>query len=129
MAASLLSVLVLTGCVRRTLTIDTEPQGALIWLNDEEIGRSPVTTDFLWYGDYDVIARLDGHETLKTHQLLRKPWYQWMLIDFFAEILYPGEIHDQRSMAFTLEPEVIPDRNELLDRAAEFRERTVLELE
>ncbi|MEZ6082644.1 MAG: hypothetical protein R3E58_01500 [Phycisphaerae bacterium] len=30
--------LINTGCVRRTLTINTEPQGALIWLNDEEIG-------------------------------------------------------------------------------------------
>jgi len=35
--------MVLTGCVERKLTINTEPQGALVVLNDEEIGQSPVT--------------------------------------------------------------------------------------
>jgi hypothetical protein len=116
-----------TGCVRRTLTINTEPQGALIFLNDEEVGRSPVSTDFLWYGDYDVIARLEGYETLATHHFIKAPWYQKPGIDFFSEILYPGKIHDQRSADFTLEPEVTPDRNELLERASEFKERSLFD--
>ncbi|MCP4263659.1 MAG: PEGA domain-containing protein, partial [Planctomycetes bacterium] len=44
--------LLLSGCVERKLTINTEPQGALVILNDEEIGTSPVTVSFEWYGDY-----------------------------------------------------------------------------
>ncbi|HNO80370.1 MAG TPA: PEGA domain-containing protein [Phycisphaerae bacterium] len=121
--------LINTGCVRRTLTINTEPQGALIWLNDEEIGRSPVSTDFLWYGDYDVVARLEGYETLKTHHNIKSPWYQKPGIDFFSEILYPGHIHDERSADFVMEPQVVPDRNELLERASEFRERSLFDEE
>jgi hypothetical protein len=38
-----------SGCVERWLTINTEPQGALVTLNDEEIGVSPVTVSFEWY--------------------------------------------------------------------------------
>ena len=34
------------GCVDRKLTINTSPSGALVYLNDEEIGVSPVTTSF-----------------------------------------------------------------------------------
>ena len=44
----------LTGCVERQLTINTNPEGALVVLNDEEIGLSPVTVNFNWYGDYCV---------------------------------------------------------------------------
>ncbi len=111
------------GCVRRTVTITTDPQGADVWLNDEEIGRTPVSVDFLWYGDYDVILRLDGYETLTTHHELMPPWYELPGIDFFAEVLYPVHIHDERSMHFTLQPAAPPNRDALLERAQELRAR------
>ena len=52
--------LLLTGCVERELTITTKPQGALVVLNDEEIGTSPVTVPFNWYGDYRVRISKSG---------------------------------------------------------------------
>lgn len=113
------------GCVRRTLTINTVPQGADIWLNDEEIGRSPVAVDILWYGDYDVTARLAGYETLHTHQHISAPWYQTPFLDFITEVLWPGWIHDQRSMNFALAPAAEADREQLLRAAQAFRERTL----
>ena len=109
------------GCVRRTLTIRTEPAGALVCLNDEEVGRSPVTTDFLWYGDYDIIIRRDGCRTLHTHAEIAAPWYQVPPIDFFAEVFYPGKIHDARFLHYTLGPEQPPGREELIERAEAIR--------
>ncbi len=114
-------VLLSSGCVRRTLTINTEPQGALLWLNDEEIGRTPVSVDFLWYGDYDVVARLDGYQTLTTHHEVECPWYELPGIDLVAEALYPGRIHDTHTMEFALEPAEPADREGLLERAKELR--------
>lgn len=111
-----------TGCVRRKLTVNTEPAGAVIWLNDEEIGRSPATVDFLWYGDYDVVARLKGYETLRTHHRLVAPWYQTPGVDFIAEVLYPGWIVDSREMQFELSPQSLPTREALLDNARLTRE-------
>jgi hypothetical protein len=113
------------GCVRRTLTINTVPQGATIWLNDEEIGKSPVSTDFLWYGDYAVTARMEGHETLQTHQRVPAPWYQTPGLDFIFEVLWPGWIHDQHAMNFALLPAQEVDRAQLLNAAEAFRERTL----
>lgn len=110
------------GCVRRTMTINTEPQGASVWLNDEEIGRTPVSVDFQWYGDYDVVARLAEYETLRTHQQINAPWYQTPGIDFVAEVLYPGWIVDARELHFELSPESLPTRDELLDNAKDMRE-------
>lgn len=113
------------GCVRRTVTINTVPQGARVILNDEEIGTSPIKVDFLWYGDYDVILRKDGYETLKTHQKLNPPWYQVPPFDFFAEILTPATLHDQQQMSFALEPAQSVDKAELIQKAGEVRERAL----
>lgn len=113
----------LTGCVRRTLTITTEPPGALVFLNDREIGHSTVTTDFLWYGDYDVIIRKKGYTTLATHWNIEPPWYQIIPLDFFAEVLWPGHLHDQHTKHFEMEPATIPTHEELLKHAAQARKR------
>lgn len=113
----------LTGCVRRSLTITTEPPGGLVFLNDQEIGHSAVTTDFLWYGDYDVIIRKKGYTTLKTHWNIEPPWYQIIPLDFFSEVLWPGHLHDHHDKHFELELATIPTQEELLKRAAEARKR------
>jgi hypothetical protein len=113
----------LTGCVRRSLTISTEPPGALVFLNDQEIGHSKVSTDFLWYGDYDVTIRKKGYATLATHWNIEPPWYQIIPLDFFAEVLWPGHLHDQHVRHFKLEPATTPTQEELINRAAEARKR------
>ena len=64
-AVACVAVLALAGCVERRLTIQTKPQGAMVLLNDEEIGRSPVTVPFNWYGDYRV-RRLRGYVNYKV---------------------------------------------------------------
>jgi len=119
--ALIVGILLSSGCVRRTLTIRTVPDGGLVFLNDEEVGFSPVSIDFTWYGDYDVIVRKPGYQTLKTHLLVRQPWYQIPPIDFFAEVLWPGHIHDQHEGNFELQPESLPEIADLIDRAKAMR--------
>lgn len=122
-AFALLLIAATAGCVRRTITITTEPPQALIYLNDQEIGRSATTIDFLWYGDYDVIIRKEGYKTLKTNWEIKPPWYQVMPLDFFAEVLWPGHIHDTHSRHFVLDPAQQPTQEELVKRAKETRDR------
>ncbi len=114
-----------TGCVRRTLTITTDPPNALVFLNDLEAGRSTVTSDFLWYGDYSVVIRNEGYQTLDTHWDIAPPWYQIIPLDFVAEVLWPGHLHDQHQRHFVLEPAVTPTTDELLSRALETRDRAL----
>jgi len=123
----LAGVLLTTGCVRRTLTIETEPQGALVHLNDQEVGVTPVSTDFSWYGDYDVIIRKEGFDTVHSHVDLKPPWYQLFPIDFFFDVLWPGRIHDVRYARFDLAPRSEPDTVEVVQRAKELRDRALLE--
>ncbi|MCH7995509.1 MAG: PEGA domain-containing protein [Planctomycetes bacterium] len=117
------AVAMLSGCVRRTLKITTEPPSALVFLNEEEVGRSDITRDFLWYGDYSVIIRKEGYKTLKTHWDIKPPWYQRIPIDFFAEVLWPGHIHDTHETHFVLEKQEWPTSEELVNRAKELQAR------
>jgi len=122
---SCLLVVVVSGCVRRTLKITTEPPNARVFLNDQEVGRSDVTTDFVWYGDYGVTIRKEGYETLHTNWTVKAPWYQWVPFDFFSEVLWPGQLHDQHARHFVLEPAKTPTKEELVGRALETRERAL----
>jgi hypothetical protein len=112
--AGLIVSLLLTGCVERKLTINTEPQGARVVLNDEEIGTSPVTVSFEWYGDYNVRISKEGFQTLKTHRKLKAPWYDYFPFDFFAQIVNPNRIVDSYEWSFTLAPQTQPSREELI---------------
>lgn len=124
LAAFSLSVcLLLTGCVERKLTINTQPQEALIVLNDEEIGTSPVTVNFNWYGDYCVRISKEGYETLNTHRELKGPWYDDFPFDFFAQIVNPDRIVDSYEWTFELSPKRQVSREELINNAQEMKKQ------
>ena len=101
--------LLLTGCVRRTLTIRTDPPGAMVYVNDQLKGESPVSYDFVWYGWYRLMMRKQGYERLDDRQLLRAPVYLWIPLDFWAELL-PFTIRDERTWSYTLTPTQEPAR-------------------
>jgi len=113
----------LCGCVERNLTVNTVPEGALVTLNDEEIGRAPVTTSFNWYGDYNVRISMPGYETLNTHRELKGPWYDSFPWDFIMNFLNPKRIVDKYEWTFELEPKKEIDREQLIESATELRDR------
>jgi hypothetical protein len=112
-----------TGCVERELTINTQPQGAIVTLNDEEIGTSPVTVSFNWYGDYCVRISKEGYETLNTHKELKGPWYDSFPFDFFAQIVSAKRTVDKYEWTFTLEEKRQNDPQELIEKAQKLREQ------
>jgi hypothetical protein len=111
------------GCVERRLTINTEPQGAIVVLNDEEIGTSPATVSFEWYGDYNVAIRKEGFETLKTHRKLKAPSYDAFPFDFFAQLIVPDRIIDSYEWTFELEEKRQIGREELIQNARQLKEQ------
>ena len=122
MAVSLIVIILLTGCVERQLTINTEPQGALVLLNDEEIGESPVTVSFEWYGDYNVRISKEGYETLNTHRNLKAPRHDKFPFDFFA-MLSPKRKVDYYQWDLKLEQRKQIDREQLIQNAEELKKQ------
>ncbi len=122
-AVFLAVVLVLAGCVERRLTIVTEPSEAVVWLNDEEIGTTPVTVNFNWYGDYNVRIEKSGYAILNTHRDLEQPLHDKFPFDFFAEVLWPQQIVDEYTWRFELEPYQQASPEELIKAARDMQQR------
>ena len=111
--------LLCTGCVRRTISIVTEPPGALVWLNDREVGRTPIEVEFLYYGTYDVRIVKDGYEPLITFGRADAPLWDMVGIDLAAELL-PLELHSRIEWIYQLEPAMF-DEPGLIQRARDLR--------
>lgn len=129
-----LTAAALTGCVERRIVITSEPVGALVTLNDQQIGRTPVETEFLFHGVYDVRLELDGYEPIHEGRKAKAPFYEWPGIDLVAAAL-PLGLENIQSWHFELTPtpetlvargELDPEtlERDLLDRARVLRERT-----
>ena len=108
------------GCVHRTLQIESSPPGALVYLNGEEAGRTPLRKEFLWYGTYDVQVRKEGYETLGHKEKVWAPWWQWPPIDLFAEAL---PLEDNHFARYELKPKTAAtiDPQQVLGRAVRMR--------
>jgi len=116
-----LVVLVSGGCAQRSLTITSEPPGALVYLNGpEEIGRTPLRYDFERYGDYEIILRKEGYQTLRTNRNLKAPLYAFPPLDLGAEMI---GVRDNRHWHFELTPlDPAPvDAQALIGRAQELK--------
>lgn len=112
---------VVGGCAQRTLNITSDPPGALVYLNGQEVGRTPMRYDFKWYGDYEVTLRRQGYETLKTHRKLSPPLHEIPPIDLVSEMLGARDVR-QWSFTLTAADPAAADPRTLINRAESLKE-------
>ena len=93
-----------SGCVQRRMTIRSNPPGALVYVDDYQIGTTPVSTDFVYYGTRKIRLVKDGFETLTVRQPIPVPWYEVFPLDFVSENLWPWEIRDERVVDLAMAP-------------------------
>lgn len=114
----------LSACATRTIEITSEPPGAIVWLNDVEVGRTPLEADFKHYGDYDVRLHLEGYQPLVTHREANAPVMDAIPFDLLlAWVPNRTVLH----WNFVLDP--LPENTDrpaaergVIDRARAFRE-------
>ena len=121
LACALVLCLAATGCVQRRLTIRSNPPGALVYVDNYEIGTTPVSTDYIYYGKRKIRLVKDGCETLSVERWIPPPWYQYFPLDFVSENLVPFELRDERTLEFQLQPMQTPPTEQLLGRAENLR--------
>jgi hypothetical protein len=118
-------VLLPGGCVRRRLNVRTNPAGALVYVDNQQIGTTPCSVDFTYYGTREIRLVKPGYETLTVNQPIPAPWYQIPPIDFVSENLTPTKIRDNRTVTYNLAPQLIVQREQLLERAEQLRQDTL----
>lgn len=99
----LAAMAVLPGCLQRTLTITSTPPGALVWVNDVEVGVTPLDIDFTFYGGYDVRLRREGYEPVFEHKKIKAPLREAPVIDLAAEAI-PAKFENHVVWHFDLTP-------------------------
>ncbi len=126
---ALAALALLSGCAQRSITITSSPEGALVWLNDQQVGRTPVEVAFKWYGVYDVRLQREGFEPISTSREAEAPLNEYPVIDL---VTAPFPLTDRHTWHFDLQPaaETI-DRptaeRDLIDRASQLRQRAATE--
>ena len=124
LSMGMLVVVASAGCVQRRMTIRSNPPGALVYVDDYQIGTTPVSTDFVYYGTRKIRLVKDGFETLTVRQPFPIPWYEVFPLDFVTENLWPWEIRDERVVDLAMVPagsvpaESVVSRAELARRSA-----------
>jgi hypothetical protein len=113
------------GCVRRRLNVRTNPPGALVYVDNQQIGTTPCSVDFTYYGTREIRLIKPGFETLTVNQPIPTPWYQYPPLDFVSENLVATKIRDNRTVTYDLAPQVIVPTQQLIDRANQLRQDTL----
>ena len=115
------------GCVDRRIFITSEPEGARVYLNDQDVGLTPLEVNFTWFGTYDVRLRKAGYEPLVTTAEAKAPLHEIPPFDFVA-MAVPGTKRTHIDWHFELTP-ATTDTSGLLERAGELRAEVEAEVE
>ncbi|MDR0869930.1 MAG: PEGA domain-containing protein [Planctomycetaceae bacterium] len=121
LAAVILLTVFSTGCVRRRMTIRSNPPGATVYLDGKELGRTPLSANFDFYGKREFRLVKQGYETKTVIMPVRMPWYEYPGIDFISEVVLPGKLTDHKHYEFDMYPTNVMPTHELVGRAEELR--------
>lgn len=122
----------LAGCVERELFIQSEPPGAVVCIDGEDRGKTPLSLPFHHYGGRLLELRLKDHKALRTFIEVDPPWYQVFPLDFFSDLLWPETVWDTHVFFYKLashDPEDLAEEPALLERAGALRYNTFVNQE
>jgi hypothetical protein len=111
------------GCVRRRMTVRTNVPGARVSVDNRDMGVTPVSFPFTYYGGRNFVVSKAGYETVRAQREFHIPWYEFPGIDFLAENVWPGEIRDERVVDFQLIPAAPTDSRRLIGRGDDLRQQ------
>lgn len=112
-----------TGCVRRRLTVRTNPAGASVYVDKQLIGNSPASTAYTYYGTREIEVVADGFRTEKVLREFKPPWYQIPPLDFISETLWPRELRDERVIDIAMVPSQPMAKEVLQSRGDQLRQQ------
>ncbi|HLJ09943.1 MAG TPA: PEGA domain-containing protein [Planctomycetaceae bacterium] len=110
-----------SGCMHRRLTIRSDPPGAAVLVDGEEVGYTPVSIDYTYYGTREIKLIKDGYKTLTTPVKLSTPWYQVFPLEFVTDNFALTKINDRREVTYALAPERLEPTQDIENRANALR--------
>ncbi|MEZ6062270.1 MAG: PEGA domain-containing protein [Planctomycetaceae bacterium] len=109
------------GCVHRRVTIHSDPPGALVKVDGRDIGYTPASVDFTYYGTREVQLLKDGFETQTQLVDINAPWYQKFPLDFFSDNFLGTHVRDHRRIQIQMRPKQVDNPTNLIQRGRSLR--------
>jgi len=75
----------------------------------------------VYYGTRQFEIIKDGYRTEKFLRKINPPWYQWPVLDFVSETIYPFEKRDERIIDVELSPDIVVPTDALIRSGEELR--------
>jgi len=119
----LLVPLLLAGCTDRRLELESEPPGATVYVDGKRVGLTPLEVPFEFYGTREFRLEKEGYQTVRVLQPVSAPVWQYFPLDFLTDVMVPFTSSDVRTFRFHLDPIVLPEPEDLLQRANALRRR------
>jgi hypothetical protein len=116
-----LVVLLCTGCVQRRLQIRSQPEGALVSVDRQPVGNTPLSVPFTYYGSREIQLEKDGYKTIRVEQNIKPPWFEKFPVSLISNNFAGREIRDERLFDFQMQPKDAVNESVLVDRANDLR--------
>ena len=105
------------------MTIRSNPPGALVEVDGERLGYTPVSFDFDYYATREFTLSKVGYETLTIKQPIDPPWYQVPPLDLISDNFLPARITNRHDFTYNLKRKQVESTPALIDRANNIRSR------
>ncbi len=112
---------ILSGCVQRRLQIRSQPEGALVSIDRQPVGATPLAVPYTYSGTREFQLEKDGYKTIRVDQNVRPAWFDRFPVSLFSNNFAFRELRDDRVFDFELEPKTPVNENVLFERANDLR--------
>jgi hypothetical protein len=103
------------------MMVRSDPPGARVILDGQEVGYTPVGIPFTYYGTRRLTLVKPGYETSTELVKIPAPWYEWPPLDFFSDNLLPFQVSDRHEINRQLQPQGVVPLEQLQQRADSLR--------
>ena len=110
-----------SGCVQRRLQIRSQPEGALVSVDRQPVGSTPVSVPYTYHGTREIQLEKDGFKTVRVEQNIRPAWFDRFPVSLISNNFAFREIRDDRVFDFAMEPKEPVNESMLYDRANDMR--------
>jgi len=121
LVAGLCGAVLLSGCARRQMQINSFPEGAAVSVDHQPVGYTPVAVPFHYNGTREILLEKDGYKSIRVKQPIRGPWYFYPPFSLVTDNFATREIRDSQRFNFQLEPMDQVNDQHLTDRAENLR--------
>ncbi len=112
---------VLVSCAERKMVINSDPQGAKVYIDGQEQGITPAYIPFVYYGSREIVLEKDGYQTRRYIEPIKPPLVHVFPFDLLM-LLLPYPLSSEYEFNYLLRKSEKTDVKKVWSDALELKE-------